>query len=156
MGLRYHTIFGFFGKGAGYRSPPNVNVGPKLRFFIPGRWYNTTLLLEPFYGSLDFVRDNPVSRYQKKHSPTHTYHDYQSSFICFLHLLQSMASSVFNLCAWQCFSTVTLQLPLVFLTQSLSSFCNTCPYHQNLFYCSTEIMSSNPSLSQPFSWKSIL
>jgi len=28
-----------------------------------------------------------VSRYQKKHSPTHTYRGHQSSLICFLHLL---------------------------------------------------------------------
>jgi len=27
-----------------------------------------------------------------------------------------------------------------FFTQSLSSFCNTCPYHHNLFCCSTEIV----------------
>ena len=33
-----------------------------------------------------------------------------------------------------------------FFTQSLSSFCSTCPYHHNLFHCSTEIMSSNSSL----------
>ena len=33
-----------------------------------------------------------------------------------------------------------------FFTQSLSSFHNTCPYHRNLFCCSIEIMSSNPSL----------
>jgi len=32
-------------------------------------------------------------------------------------------------------------------TLSLSSFCITCPYHRNLFCCSTEIMSSNPSVS---------
>jgi len=38
-----------------------------------------------------------VHQYQKKHSPTHTYPDHQSSFICFLHLLRSMASSVFSL-----------------------------------------------------------
>jgi len=31
-----------------------------------------------------------VSQYQKKHSPTHTYHDHQSSLICFPHLLRSM------------------------------------------------------------------
>jgi len=38
-----------------------------------------------------------------------------------------------------------------FCTQSLSSFRNTCPYHRNLFHCSTEIMSSNTSLSfNPF------
>jgi len=40
-----------------------------------------------------------VSRYQKKHSPTHTYRGHQSSLICVLHLLRSMASSLFNLCA---------------------------------------------------------
>ena len=38
-----------------------------------------------------------VSRYQKKHSPTHTYHGHQPSLICFLHLLRCMASSLFNL-----------------------------------------------------------
>jgi len=42
-----------------------------------------------------------VSQYQKKHSLT--YPDRQWSFICFLHLLYSMASSLFNLHAWQCF-----------------------------------------------------
>ena len=42
-----------------------------------------------------------VSRYQKKHSPTHTYRGYQSSLICFIHLLRSMASSLFNPRAWQ-------------------------------------------------------
>jgi len=31
--------------------------------------------------------------------------------------------------------------------KSLSSFRSTCPYHRNLFCCSTEIISSNPSLS---------
>jgi len=38
-----------------------------------------------------------VSRYQKKHSPTHIYSGYQSSVICFLHLLRSVASYLFNL-----------------------------------------------------------
>jgi len=80
--------------------------------------------------------------------------------ICFLHLLRSMASSLFNPHALQSFSTISLQvffgLPLAlvpstsysihFFTQSLSSFRNTCPYHRNLFCCSTEIISSNPSL----------
>ena len=75
----------------------------------------------------------------------------QSSLICFLHLIQSMASSLFNLRAWQSFSTSTFQvffgLPLClapsnscfihFFTQSLSSFCSTCPFHCNLFCCGT-------------------
>ena len=100
-----------------------------------------------------------VSWYQKKHSPTHIYRAHQSSLICFIHLIRSMTSSLFNPCTWQSFSTISLQvflgLPLGlapstsysihFFTQSLSSFRNTCPYHLSLFCCSIEIMSSNPS-----------
>jgi len=110
-----------------------------------------------------------VSRYQKKHSPTHTYRGHQSSLICFHHLLRSMASSPFNLRTLQSFSTISLQVffglphgltPLTsysihFFTQSLSSIRSTCPYHCNLFCCA-EVMSSNPSLSQPFTWNSIM
>jgi len=68
---------------------------------------------------------------------------------------------LFNLRAWQSFSKISLQvffgLPLGlapsssysihFFTQSLSSFHSTCLYHRNPFCGSTEIMSSNPSLS---------
>ena len=42
-----------------------------------------------FYGS-------PGAGTRRKHSPTHTYCGHQSSLICFLHLLRSMASSLFN------------------------------------------------------------
>ena len=38
-----------------------------------------------------------VGRYQKKHSPTHTHPDHRTSFIIFLHLQRSMASSLFSL-----------------------------------------------------------
>ena len=41
------------------------------------------------------------------HSPTHTYHGHQSSLICFIHLLRSMASSLFNPHASQSFSTIS-------------------------------------------------
>jgi len=54
-----------------------------------------------------------VSRHQKKHSPTHTYWGHQSSLICFLHLLQSTASSLFNLCAWQSFPQSLSKFSLV-------------------------------------------
>jgi len=37
------------------------------------------------------------------HQLTPTIHDRESSFICFLHLLQSIASSLFNLHPWQSF-----------------------------------------------------
>jgi len=113
-----------------------------------------------------------VSRYQKKHSPSHNYRGHQSSLICFIHLMLSMASSLFNLRACQSFSTISVQvffgLPfglspstsysIHFFTQSLSSFSSTCPYHPNMFCCTTEIMSSNPSLSliQSFTWNSVL
>jgi len=102
-----------------------------------------------------------VSRYQKKHSPTQTCHCHQSSLFCFIHLLWSMTSSLFNSRAWQSFSTISLQVffglllclapstsySIYFFTQSLSSFRNTCPYNRNLFCHSSAIMSSNPSLS---------
>jgi len=90
----------------------------------------------------------PVSRYQKKHSPTHTYCGYQSSLIYFLHLLWSMASSLFNLLAWQSFSRISLQiffaLPVgLGPSTSYISSSNHCllfaactPYHRNLFCCS--------------------
>ena len=51
-----------------------------------------------------------VNQYQKEHSLTHTYHGHQSSFICFLHLLQSMASPLLNLHAWQSFCTISDQV----------------------------------------------
>ena len=38
-----------------------------------------------------------VGRYQKKHSPTHTHHEDRTSFIIFLHLQRSIASSLFSL-----------------------------------------------------------
>ena len=97
------------------------------------------------YGPLSGV--TPVSRYQKRHSPIHTYPDNQPSIICFLHQLRSIASSLFNLYPRQSFCTTSLQVlfgltlglahstsySMHFFTQSLSSFCNTCPYHRNRF-----------------------
>ena len=70
----------------------------------------THIHTQPFYGSLDFSRTTRVSLYQKKHSLTHTYPDHQSSFICYLHLLRSTASSLFNLRAWQSFCTTSIQV----------------------------------------------
>jgi len=79
--------------------------------------------------------------------------DHQPFFISFIRLLQYT-------CCLTVFCTTSLQVvfglllglepstsySIHFFTQSLSSFCNTCPYHRNLFCCSTEIMSSIPSL----------
>jgi len=49
---------------------------------------HTHTRIQSFYGSLDFVRTTRVSRYQKKHSPTHTYRGHQyhplsASSICY-------------------------------------------------------------------------
>jgi len=47
---------------------------------------------QPFNGLL--FGTYRVGRYQKKHSPTHTHPDHRASFIIFLHLQRSMASSL--------------------------------------------------------------
>jgi len=106
-----------------------------------------------------------VSRYQKKQSPTHTYPgqcDHQSSQICLLHPpqytappppAQSTCMTVFlhNLCLsppWSTSQSGTLYpTPTYSLTQSLSSSRSTCPHYRNQPCCSTESISSNPSLS---------
>jgi len=66
---------------------------------------------------------------------------------------------LFNLCAWQSFNTISVQvffgqpLGLAHSTSYISShnhclfFCNICSYHSNQFCCITKIISSNPSLS---------
>ena len=72
-----------------------------------------------------------------------------------------IASSLFKLCASQSLCTTSFHvlfgLPLGleastsysihFFTQSVSSFRSTCPYHRNLFCCTSNIISSIPSLS---------
>jgi len=69
-------------------------------------WYS----IKCFMALWILSRTTWVSRYQKKHSATCTYCGHQSSLICFLHLLWSIASSLFNLRAWQSFSTISLQV----------------------------------------------
>jgi len=105
----------------------------------------------PFYGP--FFGTTQVSQYLKKQSSTYTYPDHQSFFICFLHLLWSMASSLFNLRAWQSVCTISLQVffglllglatstsyTMHFYTQLLCSFRSTCPYHRNLFCCACNL-----------------
>jgi len=94
------------------------------------------LLLRPFYGPLSGT--TRVSRYQKRHSPTHR-PDRHPVFISIFHTLRSIASSLFILSAWESFCTTSVQvlfgLPLglepstsysIHFTQSVSSFHNTC------------------------------
>ena len=62
--------------------------------------------------------------------------------------LRVWQSFLHNLCPWPLWSiSWPGTLHFILHTKSLSSFRGTCPYHRNLFCCSTEIISSNPSLS---------
>ena len=97
-------------------------------------WMDTHTHTQPFNGL--WSGTTRVGRYLRKHSPTQTHPDHQTSFIIFLHLQRSMASTLFILRAWQSSCTTSLQvlfgLPLGlrpwtlysihFFTQSSSSF----------------------------------
>ena len=110
---------------------------------------------QPFNGLLS--RTTLVGRYQKKHWPAHTHPDDRTSFIIFLHLQRSKASSLFSLRAWQSSRTTSLQVlfglslglgpttsySMHFFTQSSSSFRSTCPYQRSLFCCNTTAMSTH-------------
>ena len=111
-----------------------------------------------YFGEMFF--SDQVSRYQKKHSPIYTYRDHQSSLILLpqsimIHGILSVqftCLTVFFTISHQVFFGLPLGLApstsysIYFFTQSLSSFRSTCPHHRSLFCCSTEIMSSKPSL----------
>jgi len=56
-----------------------------------------------------------MSRYQKKHSLTHTYSDHQSSFISFLHLLRSILSIQFT-CLTVCIAQSHFKCCLVYFS----------------------------------------
>jgi len=106
-----------------------------------------------------------VSQYQKKHLPypltpiviiNHPFLLTPSITIHSIFPVQFTCLAIFfhNLCPSFLSSSWPGTLHFIhFFTQSLSSLRTTCPYHRNLFCCSTELMSSNPSLSQPFTWK---
>ena len=69
---------------------------------------NTHTHTQPFNGL--FSGTTRVGWYQKKHSPIHTHPDHRTSFITFLHLQRSMASSLFSLRAWQSSQTTSVQV----------------------------------------------
>ena len=90
-----HVFFGLLL----YLTPPLCNL-------CSFHWLHTQQ--QPFYDPLSGT--TRVSRYQKKHSPTH--HPDHPIFISFFHLPQSIASSLFKLRAWQSFCTTSLPLGL--------------------------------------------
>jgi len=114
---------------------PRMRNSNHLVCYSYGLCLELLLLLQPFYGPLSGT--TRVRRYQKEHSPTH-HPDHHTTFISFFHLLRSIASSLFNLRAWQSFCTssfhVLFGLPLGlepstsycidFVAQSMSSFLN--------------------------------
>jgi len=114
-----------------------------------------------FYGSMDFVRDNPGEPVPEE-TFTHSHLSW-SSIVPYLlppsTTVQSMASSLFNPCSWQSYSTISLQFSLVYLLAwhpPLHRLPHSClhpiivffsQHMPILFRCSIEIMSSNPSPS---------
>ena len=102
-----------------------------------------------------------MSRYQKKniHSLTPILiinHPWSASFIycdpwhppCSIYVLTVFLHYLCPNPLWSTSWFGTLHFILhTFLHLSLSFLCSTCPYHHNLFCCSSEITSSNPSLS---------
>jgi len=123
-----------YSTGIGSRSYKNVST--TMLYCDWYNWYTTTAItitttattvLRPFVWDY-LVEPVPKETFTHSHLP-----DHQSTFICFLHLLWSIASSLFNLCAWQSFCTTSLQvlfgLPLglaAFTSYFIHFFTNHC------------------------------
>jgi len=136
-----------------------MSPGEELSWLMSGRASSTTTTgTKLFYGP--FSRTTRVSWYQKKHSPTH---------LCWLStiLYQFIPSTVIHSILPVQFTCLTIFLhnlsrgplglefstsySIHFFSQSVSSFRNTCPYHRNLFCCSTKVISSVPAFLVSFS-----
>jgi len=83
------------GRACCYPTSENALCHGSLHYCAAGR-QSTHTHTQLFYGSVNFVRDNPVEPVPEE-TFTHS-HSLWSSIIliCFLHLLRSMASSLFN------------------------------------------------------------
>jgi len=118
----------------------------------------TTILLWHLFETIQ------MSRYQKKHSPIHTYPYHQPLSSCPSTMIHSILRFKFmgltlltvflhHLSPGPPWSTSWSGTPSphfilhTFLHPIIVFFHNTCPYHCNLFCCTTDIMSSIPSLS---------
>jgi len=146
--------------------PPNQQCQSTERHISTHTHMHTQL----FYGSLEFVQDNPGEPVPEE-TFTHSHLSWSSVVPYLLHpsnMIRRILPVQF-LCLTVFFHSlqVFFGLPLGlapstsysvhFFIQSLFSFHSTCPYHCNLFCCSTKIMSSNPSLSlSSFTWNSVL
>jgi len=77
-----------------------------MRFLSCREFYFEQQQQQSFYGPLSGITQ--VSRYQKKHSPTQ--HLDHPVFINCFHIVQSIASFLFKLRAWQSFCTISLHI----------------------------------------------
>jgi len=110
--------------------------------------------IQPFYGSVDFVRDNPGEPVPEE-TFTHSHLSWSSivpyllhpsnmihgilpvQFTCLTVFFHNLSPSFFGLPLSLAPST---SYSIHFFTQLLSSFRNTCPYHCSLFCYCTEVM----------------
>jgi len=106
---------------------------------------------QPFNGPLDYPEETFTHSHASWSSdsiyqliPSTTIHNILVQFTCLTVLFHNLSPGPLWSSSWY----GTLYFILVhFFTESSSSFHNTRPYHCNLFFCSTEIMSSILSLS---------
>jgi len=129
---------------------PTMWLDATPRILLVPHLHHLQHLMKPLSGTHNhftalwiFSGTTRVSRYQKKHSPTHTYRGHQSYLSafsiyydpwhppCSIHVPDSLFPQSLSkfylvyLLAWH----PPLHTPYIFFTQSLSSFWNTCPYH---------------------------
>ena len=130
---------------------------------IASVWHTHT---QPFNGL--WSGTTRVGQYQKKHSPTHTHPGHRTSFINFLHLLWSVASSLFSLHAWQSSRTTSLQVLFglfLVLDPLLHTRCISSPNHRLLFTARAHTITACSAvipmlchlylISQLLNWKSV-
>jgi len=79
------------------------------------------------------------------------YHGHQSSLICFLHLLRSTGSFLFNLCAWQSFCTISLQVSFGVWPGILHSIIHTF-LHSVIVFFSQQMQPWQPVLPATYCW----
>ena len=81
-------------------------------------------------------------------SASSIYYDPQHPLSCSIYVPDSLLHNLFQSPLWSTsWSRTPTSYSIHFFTRSLSSFCNTCPYHRDLSCCSSEIMPSIASLS---------
>jgi len=97
---------------------------------------------QPFNGHLS--RTTRVGQYQKKHSPAHTHPGQRTSFITFLHLQRSMASSAKNVpnipicCKVSVLAVLSCSLPVI----TIKPLMFMCPLFREFFACLTKLLDS--------------